>query len=265
MPTNTPLRQLLAKLSARRTFAHNIEIVTECQSTNDELKKRIAAGIDVSSTLLIAHHQQSGRGRSARDWWSGAAGDNLCFSLGLTCTDIAPHVVGLIGAVALAEVCSDLFHAPNKLAIKWPNDILLNDAKLAGFLCELPAGGNTLILGLGVNVNSKPSEAEAGYATACINEGGLDFTPTKLLALWLHRFEAAMLRFSRAGSDDFEERFLHYLQCWAPNGVRNPSNQKVGALLKFSVANGLTLDVDGETFTQTMEAIHCLEKINYDT
>jgi hypothetical protein len=47
--------------------------------------------------------------------------------------------------------------------------------------------------------------------------------------------------------------------------VRNPSNQKVGALLKFSVTNGLSLDVDGEPFTQPMETINCLEKIDHVT
>jgi BirA family biotin operon repressor/biotin-[acetyl-CoA-carboxylase] ligase len=261
MLTSSRLKRLHAKLPARRLFARNIEIVEQCQSTNDELKERIAAGENVSNTLLVANDQQSGRGRSARDWWSGDAGDNLCFSLGLRNENMAPHIVGLVGAVALADVCQQLL--PNeRLAIKWPNDILLNGSKLAGFLCELPAGGDTLILGLGVNVNTKPPSDEVPYSVACLNEHNLNITPLELLALVMHRFESLIVRYQRHSSSDFEDGFLNYLRLWAPNGVRNPTNQKAGALLKFSVANGLTLDVDGEHFTQAMEAINCLEKIN---
>lgn len=260
MLTSSQLKRLHAKLPARRLFARDIEIVEQCQSTNDELKKRIAAGENVSNTLLVAYDQQSGRGRSARDWWSGDAGDNLCFSLGLRHKNMAPHIVGLVGAVALADVCQQLLPS-ERLAIKWPNDILLNDSKLAGFLCELPAGGDTLILGLGVNVNTKPPSDEVPYSVACLNEHNLKITPLELLALVMHRFESLIVRYQRHSSSDFEDGFLNYLQLWAPNGVRNPTNQKAGALLKFSVANGLTLDVDGEQFTQAIEAINRLEKI----
>jgi biotin-[acetyl-CoA-carboxylase] ligase BirA-like protein len=264
MPTSSQLKRLIAKLPARRLFARDIEVVEQCNSTNDELKRRIADGENMGNTLLVAHHQQSGRGRSARDWWSGDAGDNLCFSLGLRYKNMPPHVVGLIGAVALADVCQQLL--PNEqLAIKWPNDILLNSAKIAGFLCELPAGGDTLVLGLGVNVKTKPSSENIPYSVACLNEFGLSSEPLELLALVIFRFEELMIRYQRRGSADFEGSFLNYLQNWAPNGVRNPSNQKAGALLKFSVTNGLSLDVDGEQFTQPMETINCLEKIDHVT
>ena len=175
-----------------------------------------------------------------------------------------PHVVGLIGAVALADVCQQLL-PDEKLAIKWPNDILLNSAKIAGFLCELPAGGDTLMLGLGVNISTKPSSENMPYSVACLNEFGLNSEPLELLGLVIFRFEELMIRYQRRGSADFEASFLSYLQNWAPNGVRNPANQKAGALLKFSVTNGLSLDVDGEQFTQPMETINCLEKIDHVT
>lgn len=264
MPTSSQLKRLIAKLPARRLFARDVEVIEQCNSTNDVLKQRISAGENMGNTLLVARHQQSGRGRSARDWWSGDAGDNLCFSLGLRYRNMPPHVVGLIGAVALADVCQQLL--PNEqLAIKWPNDILLNSAKLAGFLCELPAGGDTLVLGWGVNVRSKPSGEDFPYSVACLGDYDLSCEPLELLALVIFRFEELMIRYQRCGSTDFEASFLNYLQNWAPNGVRNPANQKAGALLKFSVTNGLSLDVDGEQFTQPMETINCLEKIDHVT
>ena len=264
MPTSSQLKRLIAKLPARRLFARDIEVVEQCDSTNDALKRRIADGENMGNTLLVAHHQQSGRGRSARDWWSGDAGDNLCFSLGLRYKNMPPHVVGLIGAVALADVCQQLL-PDEKLAIKWPNDILLNSAKIAGFLCELPAGGDTLVLGLGVNVRTKPPSKSMPYSVACLNEFGLNSEPLELLGLVIFRFEELMIRYQRRGSADFEASFLSYLQNWAPNGVLNPANQKAGALLKFSVTNGLSLDIDGEQFTQPMETINCLEKIDHVT
>ena len=57
MLTSSRLKRLHAKLPARRLFARNIEIVEQCQSTNDELKERIAAGENVSNTLLVANDQ----------------------------------------------------------------------------------------------------------------------------------------------------------------------------------------------------------------
>ena len=179
MPTSSQLKRLIAKLPARRLFARDVEVIEQCNSTNDVLKQRISAGENMGNTLLVARHQQSGRGRSARDWWSGDAGDNLCFSWGLRYRNMPPHVVGLIGAVALADVCQQLL--PNEqLAIKWPNDILLNSAKLAGFLCELPAGGDTLVLGLGVNVRTKPSSADIPYSAACLGDYDLSCEPLEL-------------------------------------------------------------------------------------
>ncbi|MBC8369533.1 MAG: biotin--[acetyl-CoA-carboxylase] ligase [Planctomycetes bacterium] len=265
MPINSQLNQLLAKLPARRTLAQQVEIIEQCISTNDELKARQASGINVSNSLLIARHQQGGRGRSKRDWWSGAAGENLCFSMGIPCTGITPHIIGLLGAVALASVCENLVRPENELSIKWPNDILVNGAKLAGFLCELPANESTLILGLGVNVASSPTFDSSHYATTSLAQEGCNKSPLELLSLWLFKFEQLFVQYKRVGSSEFELRFIKYLKKWAPNGVRNLSNQKQGALLKFSVAEGLTIGVNDCEFTQAMESIHRLEKIDNDT
>ncbi|MDP6963456.1 MAG: biotin--[acetyl-CoA-carboxylase] ligase [Planctomycetota bacterium] len=264
MPISIQLKKLTTALPASRIFGNSIEVIANCPSTNDELKQRISAGLPADQTLLLCNHQTSGRGRSARDWWSGAAGENLSFSLGLKFEGLPPHIVGLIGACAVANVVQRLLPR-QRLAIKWPNDIMINDKKAAGFLCELPAATKILVLGLGLNVGTKPTAETVGYATSCIADFRPNLTPTQILVLWMFEFEKMMLCYSTHGSSNFENCFLDYLKAWAPNGVRIPTSEKQGALLKFSVTNGLTIGTKAEHFTQKMETISRLEKLNDDT
>jgi BirA family biotin operon repressor/biotin-[acetyl-CoA-carboxylase] ligase len=117
--------------------------------------------------LVTAVTQSAGRGRAGRAWRSPAGG--AWFSLAWPCpkdardTAAAPLVVGL----ALFDAIGDRLgpRLRDRLRIKWPNDVLLADRKVAGILCERTvtpgtggeAGGHTLIAGVGVNANVDPA------------------------------------------------------------------------------------------------------------
>jgi BirA family biotin operon repressor/biotin-[acetyl-CoA-carboxylase] ligase len=123
---------------------------------------------------IFAEHQTAGRGRFARKWES-ATGEGICLSLLLrpaTPQNFWPRLPTL-AALAVA-CCAAEFLPRHQVQIKWPNDIVVSDQKLAGILAETgsePARGPFFVLGIGLNVN------QAGFPAP------LDATATSLRIL----------------------------------------------------------------------------------
>ena len=129
-----------------------VEIVPQIDSTNSELMRRARAGC-FDPVLLVAEQQLAGRGRLGRDWHSGAgtpqaSANALTFSLGLPLYPL--DWSGLSLAVGLSVVQS--LHPD--LRLKWPNDVWLNDCKLAGILIETASIGaqRYAVIGIGINI-----------------------------------------------------------------------------------------------------------------
>jgi len=132
----------------------SVEVLPEIDSTNSELMRRARAG-QTDPVLLVAERQTAGRGRLGRTWSSGgdavstpALPPSLTFSLGLP---LAPaDWSGLSLAVGLSVVES--LHPALKL--KWPNDVWLQDRKLAGILIETATVGEMryAVIGVGINI-----------------------------------------------------------------------------------------------------------------
>ena len=135
-----------------------VEVLPEIDSTNTELMRRAKAG-QVEPILLIAEKQTAGRGRLGREWHDLAQRTEtlpaLTFSLGLPLSPL--NWSGLSLAVGLSIATS--LHAD--IGLKWPNDLWLNDRKLAGILIETCVAVNLVenqryvVLGVGINI-AKP-------------------------------------------------------------------------------------------------------------
>jgi BirA family biotin operon repressor/biotin-[acetyl-CoA-carboxylase] ligase len=127
-----------------------VEVLPEIDSTNTELMRRARAG-RMEPVLLVAEHQKAGRGRLGRGWAS-QAGDSLTFSLGLPLAPSDWSGLSLAVGVSLAESLHP------RLKLKWPNDIWLDDRKLAGILIETASfgeGGDArryAVVGVGINI-----------------------------------------------------------------------------------------------------------------
>lgn len=132
-----------------------IEVFEELASTSATLIERLAAGAAVApGTWIIANRQTSGRGRQGRAWSDGAG--NFMGS-----TFVASHAgdpplgtLALVAGLAVREVV--LKHVPEgtPVLLKWPNDLLVDGAKLSGILLEGVAGG--VVVGIGVNLAAAP-------------------------------------------------------------------------------------------------------------
>lgn len=137
-----------------------VSVVDEVPSTSDAL--RDAAMQDgLSGSALFAESQTRGRGRRDNRWLA-AKGRDLMFSL-LLRPDIPlplwPRFTSL-AALAICRAVED--ELPLQPRIKWPNDIFLSDRKAAGLLAEIVSGkqGMCLVLGIGLNVNTREFPAE---------------------------------------------------------------------------------------------------------
>jgi BirA family biotin operon repressor/biotin-[acetyl-CoA-carboxylase] ligase len=132
-----------------------VEILPEMDSTNTGLMRRARAG-QTEPILLVAERQTAGRGRLGRDWQSDtdAGLSTLTFSLGLPLQPA--DWSGLSLAVGLAVV--QRLHPALKL--KWPNDVWLDDRKLAGILIETTSVGDVryVVIGIGINLLPRPAD-----------------------------------------------------------------------------------------------------------
>lgn len=132
-----------------------LETVASVDSTSEALKRRAAAG-EMGEVALLARQQSVGRGRFERRWESPPG--NLYLSALLRLGRVrAPGHWSILSAVVLAETVAALLPDPSAMRLKWPNDVLLGDAKLAGILLE--AGddhGPWLLIGFGVNLATAP-------------------------------------------------------------------------------------------------------------
>jgi BirA family biotin operon repressor/biotin-[acetyl-CoA-carboxylase] ligase len=127
-------------------------------STNTYLLAEAKGGAP-EGVVAIADYQRAGRGRLGRTW-TAAPGASLLASILLRPSGLAADRRHLLtSAVGLAALSAVESVAGLVAELKWPNDLLLGDRKLAGILAE--AEGDAVVVGLGVNVTSAPPGAAA--------------------------------------------------------------------------------------------------------
>ncbi|HEY6224398.1 MAG TPA: biotin--[acetyl-CoA-carboxylase] ligase, partial [Gemmatimonadales bacterium] len=149
---------------ARRWGVPRCELAATLGSTLDRAHALGAAGAP-SGTVVLALEQTAGRGRDGRTWHSPPGG--LWLALLLRPRAAPLGIVAIRAGLVLADVVDDLAGRP-LARLKWPNDVLVADRKLAGILCEGRWQGDTplwLAIGLGVNV---VNEIPAAVRTSAI-------------------------------------------------------------------------------------------------
>jgi BirA family biotin operon repressor/biotin-[acetyl-CoA-carboxylase] ligase len=159
---------------------------TEVDSTNTYLLGQARTGA-ADGLVAVADAQTAGRGRLGRSWVSPPGG-SLLFSVLLRPDRLASgraHLLTAALALAGAAACSRV--AGVKPEVKWPNDLLVGDRKLAGILAEADVGPegslDAVVLGMGLNVawGADVPEELAGMAVALDEVTGRDFDRGELL------------------------------------------------------------------------------------
>jgi BirA family transcriptional regulator, biotin operon repressor / biotin---[acetyl-CoA-carboxylase] ligase len=143
----------------------DVQVVAQTGSTNADLLGEARAGA-AEGLVLVAEEQTAGRGRLGRAW-SAPARAALTFSVLLRPHDVPPARRGwlpLLTGVAVATAVRDQAGVPATL--KWPNDVLVAERKLAGILAE--AHGDAVVVGVGLNVTLSRAELPVPTATSLL-------------------------------------------------------------------------------------------------
>ena len=196
-----------------RAGLNNLLIEDSIDSTNTAIQRLPAS--EQHATVIMAEQQLSGRGRRGR-YWHSPHGENLYMSLGwrfekkLTELGCLPLVVALSAASAL-QAAGLKGHK-----IKWPNDLLLDDRKLAGILVEVqgdPQGPCDTVLGIGINVHMSDSEE----AVTKIDQPWIDLeshltgcSRNSLAALLLDALFTHLPMFATHGFEPFKAMWQQY-------------------------------------------------------
>jgi BirA family biotin operon repressor/biotin-[acetyl-CoA-carboxylase] ligase len=190
----------------------DVQVVPETGSTNADLARAAKAGA-AEGTVLIAEAQTAGRGRLGRQW-AAPARSALTFSVLLRpSTPVAlqawlPLLTGVAVASAVRRMTAralagDFGEATGEQVVdarlKWPNDVMVGERKLAGILAE--RADHAVVMGVGLNVSLKAHELPVGTATSLALENAAFTDREPLLRAMLRELESWYGAWQAVGGD----------------------------------------------------------------
>ena len=158
-------------------------------STNDLARQAARRGWPDRS-VFVADYQTAGRGRQGRTW-TAPPRTGLLLSVLLRRHGAAPQLYTMLASVAVCEAIERLLAL--EPAIKWPNDVMLDDRKAAGVLAEATDDGSerTVVIGVGINVNLDAATlADLPNGTSLAEAAGVPVHRGELLVLILEQLDA---------------------------------------------------------------------------
>lgn len=222
-------------------------VVDLCGSTNDVVKEQARAGAP-EGVLVRALRQEAGRGRRGRAWQSPPG--NLMFSLLLRpgCPLAQAAELSFVTAIAVGETISSCVDTAPKL--KWPNDVLVDGAKIAGILLEAEAlaGGGTdwVVAGVGINVRHHPDDVD--YPATSLYALGADVDAAEVLSRFMAAFDRWYARWRTYGFAPVRAAWLNAAQGLGRKAtVRLTGETFEGTLVDLSDDGALLIDVGGRT------------------
>lgn len=230
-----PIQLLDEEVILSHLHQPNLAVIPVIDSTNQYLLDRMDQL--PSGYACIAEYQQAGRGRRGRKWFS-PFGSNLYMSMywRLEQGPAAAMGLSLVIGIIMAEVIQSL--GARNVRVKWPNDLYLNDRKLAGILVELT--GKTgdaaqIVIGAGVNLLMR-SEGTAEINQGWINlqEAGVDIDRNELAAKLINSLREALPIFERDGLAPFVSRWEAL-----DNFINRPVKLLIGDREVYGIARGI--------------------------
>lgn len=185
----------LARALGAEACRFDADLLPVCDSTNTVLLARAEAGAPAGA-VVIAETQTAGRGRRGRNWIA-APGDSLTFSLlWRFVPGTAPAGLSLAAGLAVVQALEKI--GVGKMALKWPNDVLMDGKKLAGILVELVPGQiHAAVIGVGLNFHLPETLPAEVHETAAALDLSVDIND--LLAALLIELRAVLECFAASG------------------------------------------------------------------
>jgi BirA family biotin operon repressor/biotin-[acetyl-CoA-carboxylase] ligase len=210
----------------------------EIDSTNSEAQRRAEAG-EKPGLAITAERQTSGRGQHGRAWQSPEG--NLPVST-LVKPALLPAQIGqlaFVAAVACAETI-DYFLGSKRTQLKWPNDLLVDNAKLGGILIESELGEHEIewaIIGIGLNIAVAPENL--AYRTTSLNAAsGRSNAVSDVLASLLQNLFQRLTQLE-------QDSFAPIRAAWESHAWRLGQPVRITAGLRDLTGSFTALDHDG--------------------
>ena len=230
-----------------------LDVVETTGSTNADLLARHSAGEDIDGAVLIAEHQSAGRGRNGRAW-STPPRSQIALSVGIAARDVPTTAWGwvpLLTGVAVVDAVRATTGVDANL--KWPNDVLVGEGKLAGILAEVAAPDPVIVVGLGLNVTLTAEEAPDPRATSLLMLGSTMLDRSALLGAVLAELTVRIDRWRSAGGPD-ATLVADYRRRSVTLGTRVrallPGDREIiGVAADLDVSGQLSIDTGAQTVT----------------
>ncbi len=200
-------------------------------STND-IAYEFSFNPPATQYVISAKTQTSGRGRRGRVWQS--LDGNLFFSIALKEQEKLINYLPFICSLALKDTILSLNKAVN-IKLKWPNDVLLDGAKVSGILLEKGAN-DYMIIGVGVNLVVTPDEEDIMYQVTSLKDY-INIDRCEFLQRFLHFFDTLLLIWQQHGADN-----ICHLWKDSAIGIGHPIIVKG----ENSYQEGLFVDIDND-------------------
>jgi BirA family biotin operon repressor/biotin-[acetyl-CoA-carboxylase] ligase len=197
--------------------AATLSVLATIGSTNDELVRRAASGELPEFSVLVTTDQTAGRGRLGRVWVAptgktiavsvllrprlpaqeGQGSDGV--ALALEHFGWLPLLAGIAMTRSVAERVPE-----HRVTLKWPNDVQIDGAKVAGILAELLPGGDAVVIGVGVNLTIEREELPTETSTSLLLNGAYpagDELADAVLSVFLRELKSLYRDFLDHGAD----------------------------------------------------------------
>lgn len=254
-----PLPEDVRRLLVTASLGRRIYFYPEVASTNDVALDLARRG-EPEGTIVVADFQREGRGRRGRVWTAppgGAVLVSLVLRPERSPRDALP--AALVVALAVSVALSKLLDV--EVGVKWPNDVVAPQGKIAGILAESVTGGERLaylVVGLGINVNT-PADGLPEGAASCRSLTGDGWDRAMLLADVLGSIESYYDRFRREGFgplvDATQSRLI---QMGRTVAFERAGTRLAGRVAGLAEDGALRVDVGGDEmrlYTETAEVI----------
>lgn len=243
---------LLTEVFGQKNYFYYLEL----DSTNN-LAKVLASKEYPEGTVVVAEMQTAGRGRRGRNWYSPA---KQGIYLSVILRPLIPlreiSRISLLAGVAVAETLTERMNL--QPCIKWPNDILINQRKIAGILSEVVSRMNSieyLVLGIGLNINNHIEDFPEDFVTSptsALAESKCSYSRSKILQGLLSRLE------------------YHYQQMLAGNFYHTLEKAKsmsivIGKEVRLDTINGVVagqaIDLDDNGFLLVRDQLGVINRV----
>lgn len=212
-----------------------VDVLTEIESTNSYLLSQpIPIG---QARACLAECQTAGRGRRGNDWQS-APFRNLMLSLSWGFPHWPATITGLGLAVALVVAEYANLQLNTEVKIKWPNDVLVDDAKLGGILLDVAgesSGECHVVIGVGLNVDQPDWSQSDDYQWQDLKSLGIQTNRNALAAGLINGLVQMLLEFEREGFGAMRARW---------NALSSYADREIRVTQRSTVVEGRMIGVD---------------------